>query len=113
MIVLDGNPIIDAVEISNSKDLSSGFWSCTKGRFNYFYPDCDEVIVILEGKATLRDLRDPLEEYHSISAGSVWHFKRGDKFEWTIEDYVRKFWVIRSYRKSIVRRILKKLIRRN
>lgn len=100
--ILDGIPKPLVTELSKRGSISTGFWSCDKGHFNYHYA-VDEVIHILEGDVIVRDLADPMRIYHHLTAGDSIHFPKGSSAEWNVQHYVRKFWVINESRSRFER----------
>jgi len=52
--IIEGNPVSRSHILSTSADgtASTIIWSCTEGRFNWYY-DFDETIMILEGSIVL------------------------------------------------------------
>jgi uncharacterized protein len=86
--IIDGQPIARNRLIFASSDGSSMtlLWDCTSGRFNWFY-DVDETICLLAGAITVVDAAGTR---HQLSAGDVFTFPAGSRFEWTVPAYVRK-----------------------
>jgi uncharacterized cupin superfamily protein len=108
--ILDGEPMAFITPLANTEDgaLSSGFWRCTAGRFNWHY-GVDEVIHILEGTARIRDHAHVV--WRDIGPGDSVLFPRGSSAEWIVDKHVRKFYVTMGPRKSLVRRVAKRLLR--
>ena len=92
--VLEGNPIARNKLLSVSDDgaASSYIWDCTAGRFNWFY-EAEETIYIIEGGVVVRDDTGAARR---LSAGDTFFFRVGARAEWHVEDYIRKFALIRT-----------------
>jgi hypothetical protein len=92
--VLEGNPIARNQLLSMSADgtASSYIWDCTAGRFNWFY-QADETIYVIEGGVLVKDLGGVARR---LSAGDTIFFPAGARAEWHVENYIRKFALIRS-----------------
>jgi uncharacterized protein len=91
--VLEGNPVARNTLLSVSADgaASSYIWDCTAGRFNWYYP-VEETIYVIEGGVVLKDASGAR---HRLSAGDSHVFHAGTHAEWHVEDYIRKFALIR------------------
>ena len=92
--VLEGNPVARNKLVSVSADgaASSYIWDCTAGRFNWFY-EADETIYVIEGSVVIKDIAGTARR---LSAGDTIFFPAGTRAEWHIEDYIRKFALIRT-----------------
>jgi uncharacterized protein len=92
--VLEGNPIARNKLLSVSADgtASSYIWDCTAGRFNWFY-EVEETIYVIEGGVVLRDASGIVRR---LRAGDSYFFAAGAHAEWHVEDYIRKFALIRT-----------------
>lgn len=77
---------------SNDKLLSSGFWSCTAGKFQWVFA-WDEFVQILEGEVTIREEGSAT---HTLQAGDIAHFPRGLTTHWHVPKFVRKFFTLRT-----------------
>lgn len=99
--ILAGLPQTQINPLAARGRLSSGFWQCTEGHFNWHY-QVDEMIHILEGDALIRDRATPL--WCHLRAGDSVLFPKGSSAEWIVERYVRKFYVIVD-RRSLLKRI--------
>jgi uncharacterized protein len=89
--ILDGEPVARSVELTaaGTCQLSSGLWACSAGRFTWHYAS-DEIIRILNGEARLR-----FGTHEQVArTGDVVSFRGGDVVEWTVHEYVEKFWVL-------------------
>jgi uncharacterized protein len=92
--VLEGNPVARNKLVSESADgtASSFIWDCTAGRFNWFY-EADETIYVIEGGVVVKELGGAARR---LSAGDTILFPAGSRTEWHVEEYVRKFALIRT-----------------
>ena len=86
--IIEGNPVSHSQILSTSADgtASTIIWSCTEGRFNWYY-DFDETILILEGSIVLES--DGLAPTR-YGPGDVVFFKDGAHAKWHVEGHVRK-----------------------
>src|SRR5262245_60106235 len=71
---------------SQDKFLSSGFWTCTAGKFRWTF-SWDEFVHVLEGEVTIREEGGAT---HTLKAGDVAHFPRGLTTYWHVPKFVRK-----------------------
>lgn len=101
-----GTPTARSVVLTQSEDqlLSSGLWECTAGRFKFIH-DSDEIVRIVEGKVTVRHGGVT----HELGVGDVAHFPEGATTYWDIPEYVKKFWVQRAPRRSLVGKLRARL----
>jgi len=92
--VLEGNPVArnQLLSVSADGNASSYIWDCTAGRFNWFY-EADETIYVIEGGVTLRDGAGAARR---VCAGDTIFFPAGAHAEWHVENYIRKFALIRT-----------------
>ena len=92
--VQEGTPTARGAVLTQSQDklLSSGFWSCTAGKFQWVF-SWDEFVCILEGEVTIREAGGAT---HTLKAGDVAHFPRGLTTYWHVPQYVRKFFTLRT-----------------
>jgi uncharacterized protein len=92
--VLEGNPIARNKLVSVSADgaASSYIWDCTAGRFNWFY-GAEETIYVIEGGVVIRLSGSPARR---LRAGDTFFFPAGVRAEWHVENYIRKFALIRT-----------------
>ena len=67
-------------------------WDCTAGRFNWVY-EAEETIYVIEGGVVIRDA---LGAARRLRAGDSYIFAAGARAEWHVEDYIRKFALIRT-----------------
>jgi uncharacterized cupin superfamily protein len=92
--VLEGNPIARNKLVSVSADgaARSYIWDCTAGRFNWFY-EADETVYVIEGGVVVKDASGAVRR---LGAGDTYLFAAGARTEWHVEQYIRKFAIIRS-----------------
>src|ERR1700679_2991119 len=92
--VLEGNPLArnHLLSVSSDGNASSYIWDCTAGRFNWFY-EADETIYVIEGGVTLRDGAGAAG---CVCAGDTIFFPAGAHAESHVENYIRKFALIRT-----------------
>ncbi len=89
--ILEGQPEARAIELipAGKGQCSSGVWACSAGRFVWHFAS-DEIVRILNGEVTLR-----FGTHVQIArAGDVVAFRGGSVVEWTVPEYVEKFWVL-------------------
>lgn len=91
--ILEGKPKASSKKLSETEDGASVtmMWSCTKGKFNWFY-ECDEIVHIIKGEVTIKDHATGV--YTTLSVGSSILFPKGSRAEWTVKEYVRKVAVL-------------------
>jgi uncharacterized cupin superfamily protein len=82
---------------SEGKDLWSGLWECSAGKFRWVY-DCDEIIEIREGECVVREEGTGI--VHRLRAGDAAYFPRGLVAHWEVPTFVRKFFVLRAPRQN-------------
>jgi hypothetical protein len=92
--ILEGNPEARSRVLSTSADGTAKtlIWSCTEGRFNWYY-DRDETILILEGSIVLESDGIPPKRY---GVGDVIFFRNGALAKWHVEGYVKKVAFLRQ-----------------
>ncbi len=92
--IIEGNPVASGVVLTQSPDklLSSGLWSCTAGRFRWTF-GWDEFVHILEGEVTIRD---ETGQTRTLTAGQTAFFPLGLNTEWSIPQFVRKVFTVRT-----------------
>ena len=98
--IIEGNPVSRSHILSTSSDgtASTIIWSCTEGRFNWYY-DFDETIMILEGSIVLESDGMPPTRY---AAGDVIFFRDGAHAKWHVEGRVRKLAFCRTTQPPIL-----------
>jgi uncharacterized cupin superfamily protein len=101
--IIEGSPTTRVRPIAQGGDLSSGFWECTAGHFDWHY-GADESVYILEGHVLLRDRAEGI--WYDLRPGDSVTFRAGSTVEWVVGLYVRKFWVI-GPRPSLLRRLIR------
>jgi hypothetical protein len=86
--IIGGHPEARSRLVSTSacNTASTLIWSCTEGKFNWYY-DFDETIVILEGSIVLESEGMPPKRY---GVGDVILFRKGAHAKWHVENYVKK-----------------------
>jgi hypothetical protein len=86
--IIEGHPEARSRLVSTSacNTASTLIWSCTEGKFNWYY-DFDETIVILEGSIVLESEGMPPKRY---GVGDVILFRNGAHAKWHVEKYVKK-----------------------
>ena len=92
--ILEGNPIARNKLLYESADgaASSYIWDCTAGRFTWYY-EAEETIHVIEGGVVLTEASGVV---HRLRAGDSYFFPVGAHVEWDVEDYIRKFALIRT-----------------
>src|SRR4051794_22751330 len=86
--IIEGHPEARSRLLSTSgcKTAWTLIWSCTEGRFNWYY-DFDETIMNLEGSIVLEGAGMPPKRY---GVGDVVFFRSGRRVTWYVEGYVKK-----------------------
>src|SRR4051794_18650700 len=86
--IIEGTPEARARVLSSSacNTAKTMIWSCTEGKFNWYY-DLDETIVIIEGSIVLESDGMRRTRY---GVGDVIFFRRGAHARWHVEGYVKK-----------------------
>jgi uncharacterized cupin superfamily protein len=77
---------------SENKDLWSGLWECSAGKFKWVYGG-DEIVQILEGDVVVRE--EGTGVVHRLHAGDAAYFPKGLVAHWEVPSFVRKFFVLR------------------
>ena len=92
--IIEGNPEARSHRLSTSAcgTATTLIWSCTKGKFNWYY-DLDETIMILEGSTVIESDGMRPKRY---GAGDVVFFREGAHAKWHIEKYVKKVAFLRQ-----------------
>ena len=87
-IIEEGNPEARSHLLSSSAcgTATTVIWSCTEGKFNWYY-DLEETIVILEEMIVLESDGMPPKRY---GAGDVVVFRDGAHAKWHVERCVKK-----------------------
>jgi uncharacterized cupin superfamily protein len=96
-----GAPVARAVTVCESPDslLTVGLWDCTAGTFTWIFAS-DEIVHILEGAVHVRHGHTT----HVLVPGSVAYFPRGLETIWEVREYVKKSFVLRAPRPSLLHR---------
>src|ERR1700691_1771592 len=92
--VLEGNPVArnQLLSVSADGNARSYIWDCTAGRLNCFY-EADETVYVIEGGVVLKDQAGIARR---LCAGDTIFFPAGAHAEWHVENYIRKFALIRT-----------------
>ena len=92
--VLEGQPEARGTVLLQTGDqcVSSGFWECTAGRFQWIF-GWDEFVHVLEGEATIAQEGG---ETITLRAGDCAHFPLGAKTVWHVPKFVRKVFTLRT-----------------
>jgi uncharacterized cupin superfamily protein len=86
--VIEGQPEARVGKISNSEDTftSTFIWSCTAGRFNWYFAS-DETVHIIEGEVIVTDDHG---EQRRLGPGAVALFRAGSHSVWHVPHFVKK-----------------------
>ncbi|WP_409189837.1 cupin domain-containing protein [Bradyrhizobium sp. RDM4] len=86
--IIEGNPEARSRVLSTSTcgTAKTLIWSCTEGKFNWYY-DVDETIMIIEGSIVLESDGMPPKRF---GVGDVISFRRRAHAKWHVEGYVKK-----------------------
>jgi uncharacterized cupin superfamily protein len=78
--IIEGNPeaSVHVLSISRDRAATTGIWSCTEGKFDWYY-NADETSIILEGSILLEWEGMPVKRY---GVGDVIYFRRGEHAKW-------------------------------
>jgi uncharacterized cupin superfamily protein len=92
--IQEGRPEAGGAILMQSADkrVSSGYWECTAGQFQWTFA-WDEFVHVLDGEVTIREEGGTI---HVLRAGDSAHFPLGLKTTWIVTRYVRKFFVART-----------------
>ena len=89
---LDGDPVqsgrFDAGGLGTRT--MTGVWACTAGSFEYTYPG-DEICTLLKGRIRLVSADG---EAHEFAAGDTFYTRKGEVWNWTVVEPVRKIFHI-------------------
>lgn len=100
-----GTPSAQIVPLAYQNGLSTGFWRCTAGAFDWHYRGAESVY-ILEGSASI--CIGESEDWRKFGPGDSITFARNSTATWSITEAVRKFYVIYEP-VSLVARVARKL----
>ncbi len=91
--VIEGAPQVCSRRIATSADGASSVmvWSCTAGRFNWYYT-VDETLHVVEGEVFVTDEKGNV---HRLGPGDAAFFPVGSVSTWHVPHYVRKIAVCR------------------
>ena len=92
--VREGNPVGRGTILlqSDDKKVSSGFWECSEGKFEWQF-SWDEFIRVIEGRV---EIREDGGDSHVLGPGDTAHFPLGLKTHWHVTKKIKKFFVIRT-----------------
>lgn len=98
--IIEGNPVSHSRILSTSSDgtASTIVWSCTEGKFNWYY-DFDETIMILEGSIVVESDGMPARRY---GPGDVIFFRDGAHARWHVEGFVKKIAFCRKTNPAVI-----------
>lgn len=93
--IIEGKPEARSRLLSRSacKTAETLIWSCTEGKFNWYY-NLDETVMILEGSIVLEGAGMPPKRY---GVGDTIFFRKGAHAKWHVEKYVKKIAFCRMY----------------
>ncbi len=77
---------------SADKKISYGGWECTAGKFQWVF-GWDEFVHIQEGEATIQEEGGKTV---TLRRGDLAHFPKGMKTVWTVPNFVRKVFTLRT-----------------
>lgn len=98
----DPAPRMKFTSCSDDGGLLSGIWTCRPATFQFNYTSFDETVHVIRGVAEVRIGH----EVTHLRAGSVAHFPRGTRSEWTVHEPIHKYFVQRN-RSRGVRKVAK------
>ncbi len=92
--IKEGNPQAHGAVLNQSADkrLSSGYWTCTRGKFDWHFT-WDEFVHILEGQVQITE--DGGDTY-TLRPGDCAHFPKGLLAHWHVLEPVKKFFVLKT-----------------
>ena len=92
--IQEGEPIARGTVLTQSRDkcVSSGFWECTAGKFQWTF-GWDEFVYVIEGQVTITEEGGAT---HTLRAGDIAHFPLGLTTYWHVPEFVKKFFTIRT-----------------
>jgi uncharacterized cupin superfamily protein len=77
---------------SADKKISYGGWECTAGKFQWIF-GWDEFVHIQEGEVTIQEEGGKTV---TLRRGDLAHFPKGLKTVWTVPNFVRKVFTLRT-----------------
>jgi uncharacterized cupin superfamily protein len=77
---------------SDDQLLSSGFWECSPGQFEWNF-EWDEFARVIEGEVTVREENG---DTYTLGPGDVVHFPLGLKTHWDVKKTMKKVFFIRT-----------------
>lgn len=92
--ILAGSPVARGKIVIQSQDklVSTGLWSCTRGKFRWSFSG-DEFVYLLSGEVTVTDSTGGEITLHP---GDQAHFPRGLETVWHVTQDVRKVFTLRT-----------------
>ena len=92
--ITSGNPVARGTIVSQSEDkkVSSGYWSCTPGEFDWEFT-WDECVHILAGEVTITEEGG---SSYTLRANDTAQFPLGLKTHWHVTKEIKKFFVVRT-----------------
>lgn len=92
--VREGDPTAHGTIVTQSADkrVSSGYWQCSEGKFEWTF-GWDEFAHVFEGSVAIEE--DGGDSY-TLGSGDTVHFPAGLKTHWHVMEPVRKYFVIRT-----------------
>lgn len=92
--ITEGNPVARGTVSHQSADkkVSSGFWMCSEGKFDWDFT-WDEFVRVIEGEVTITEEDG---DSYDLGPNDTAHFSNGLKTHWHVTKAVRKFFVIRT-----------------
>src|SRR5262249_13839031 len=91
--IQEGAPVARSIRMTESpdKNLITGLWDCTAGKFRWIYW-FDEIVHIVEGEVRVTDGT----KTHVLVPGSVAYFPSGLETVWEVPKYVKKMFILRA-----------------
>ena len=77
---------------TEDKKVSSGYWSCTPGEFDWEFT-WDEFVHVLEGEVIITEAGG---SSYTLKANDTAHFPLGLKTHWQVTKEIKKFFVVRT-----------------
>jgi len=91
--VLEGSPQVRSKRVAESEDGTSSVmvWSCTAGKFNWYY-SVEEMLHIISGEVFVSDEKG---EVRRLGPGDTAFFPSGSRSTWQVPEHVLKVAVCR------------------
>lgn len=87
--VLEGHPLVGSTTLAEARGVEVGLWEITPGTVVDI--EVDEVFVVLSGRGRVM-FED--SSYLTLAPGSIVQLRSGDRTTWTIEETLRKVYVL-------------------